>query len=309
MYPYYPLPHHNLTSTMTLKRLLHLHPPCRSASTVPLPRTYASITDKYQSKLRERAQAYLNSKGRTDKREGIAGPKAIEDLRAKYQARVKSQVRITTPAASTAQTTNTEPIEKTSVKKQGQKGLDSYIDTEKLVLHSQQEQTLLWRARFANQSDVICAVINADLYSSLIATAKRNPMFVLPLFRGQEGMEMQFIQWSFQPDVAHLMMTSLLEYKMKGEYSRPHTVIAHHSELAERSGLVFMRGDLSDSRALEPLQASWMITLLQRFYCPLESDPTSARRTKILRDFNQGVDLDMDALIEEAKAVPGAGEV
>lgn len=96
---------------------------------------------------------------------------------------------------------------------------------------------------------------------------------------------------------------------MKGEYSRPHTIIAHHAELAEDKGLVFMRGDLTDSRALDPLQATWMLTLLQRFYCPLESDPTAARRTKILRDFNKGIDLDVDALIEEAKAVPGAGEV
>lgn len=134
-------------------------------------------------------------------------------------------------------------------------------------------------------------------------------MFVLPLFRPGQGVEMHFLQWTFpSSQVSHLMITSLLEYKTKGEYSRPHTVLAHFSELKD-AGLVFMRGDLTDSRALDPIQATWMITLLQRFYCPLASDPTSERRIKMLREFNAGVECDVDGLIAEAKAVPGAGEV
>lgn len=293
---------------------------CRNASvmshipTVKAGRSYASIAEKYQEKLKQRAAAYVAFKNeasgkRNDKgSEGIKGSNAIEQLRAKYKQRVKEQVAVERPK-SAAPTMAKLEIPKVP-KKSPIKSLSSYIDVEKLRLHDAKEISLLWRARFADSETSVCAVIPKDIYSTIYKTARHNPMFVLPLMRPDQGVEMHFLQWMFPNETtSHLMITSLLEYKMKGEYSRPHTIIAHHTELAEEKGLVFMKGDLTDSRALDPLQATWMITLLQRFYCPSTTDPTADRRKKILEDFNKGVDLDVDALLEEAKAVPGAGEL
>lgn len=287
-------------------------------SHVPTPnsgRQYASIAEKYQDKLKQRAAAYVAHKNashirRNDKgSEGMKGSNAIEQLRAKYKARVKQQVTIDQP--KTEATTSMPKIEIPKVPKTSPiKSLASYVDVDKLRLHDAKEVALLWRARFADTDSSVCAVIPRETYAAMYRNARKNPMFVLPLFRPEQGVEMHFLQWTFPNDTtSHLMITSLLEYKMKGEYSRPHTIIAHHTELAEEKGVVFMKGDLTDSRALDPLQATWMITLLQRFYCPMSSDPTAQRREKILSDFNKGIDLNVDALMEEAKAVPGAGEV
>ncbi|CCG80840.1 Putative uncharacterized protein [Taphrina deformans PYCC 5710] len=303
-----------------MSRRFPLLNPCRSASIlshVPNPsRSYASIAEKYQEKLKQRAAAYVAFKNGAAKSsnkdsEGLRGGNAIEQLRARYAQRVKSQSSIVSPQAAPSGTTKTPKLEIPKVPaKSPVKSLSSYIDVDKLLLHEAKEIELLWRARFADSEGSICAVIPQGTYTQMYRTARQNPMFVLPLFRPGQGVEMHFLQWMFPNEsTSHLMITSLLEYKMKGEYSRPHTIIAHHTELAAEKGLVLMKGDLTDSRSLEPLQATWMITLLQRFYCPSASDSTSARRSKILSDFNKGIDLNVDALIEEAKAVPGAGEV
>ncbi|ORY78214.1 ATP11 protein-domain-containing protein, partial [Protomyces lactucae-debilis] len=182
------------------------------------------------------------------------------------------------------------------------KKIDNYIALDKLRLHEPKEIELLWRARFANQETALCAVIQGDTYKTLYRNARHHPMFVLPLFRPGQGVEMQFCQWTF-PDgeTAHLILTSLLEYKTRGEYARPHTIIEHHAELLEEKGLVLMKGDLTDSRALNGLQATWMLTLLQRFYC-VDVDSTdqgSQRRRSMLQDFTAGKAFDVDALIEE----------
>lgn len=286
-------------------------------SLLKLGRQYASIAEKYQDKLRQRAAAYVahkqtQSNRRNDKgSEGLKGSNAIEQLRAKYKARVQQQVTVEQTKSAAAAPTSMPKIAIPKVPKTSPiKSLSSYIDVDKLRLHDAKEITLLWRARFANSDDTVCAVIPKDTYSTMYRNARNNPMFVLPLFRADQGVEMHFLQWMFPNETtSHLLITSLLEYKTKGEYSRPHTIIAHHSELADEKGLVFMKGDLTDSRAFDPLRATYMITLLQRFYCPLPTDPTAEKREKLLRNFNKGTDFNVDALIEEAKAVPGAGEV
>lgn len=306
--------------------------------------SYASIADKYQDRLKNRASA-----------EGFRGGNAVEKLRQKYRARVKLQeagrdavapdaAPSTAPATATASgssakndaATQTDTIDNQRVsgaanatptaptsdasatatgakKKSPIKTLDSYIDVEKFRLHEPAEMAMLWRARFAESTTSICAVIPAAVYATLYATARRCPMFVLPLFRNAgEAAEMHFLQWQFpERDTAHLVVSSLIEYKTHGEYARPHTVVTHHAELAQEKGLVFMRADLTDPRAPEPIQASWLMSLLQRFYCPDERDPTAAGRKAMVEAFNRGdaAGFDVDRLIEEAKAVPGAGDI
>ena len=301
------------------------------------PASYASIADKYQEKLKQRAKV-----------EGFKGGNAIDQLRQKYKLRVKEQEKerdaaaqrevktsstgtqtdtidnvkvagaaeagaTTSTATSTTAAPPTPPPSPKPGKKSPIKTLDSFIDVDKFRLHDPSEMAMLWRARFADSATSICAVIPASVYATLYKTARRYPMFVLPLFRNAgEAAEMHFLQWQFPAeDTAHLVITSLIEYKTHGEYARPHTIVTHHAELANEKGLVFMRGDLTDSRALEPIQASWMMSLLQRFYCPDERDPTAEGRKRMVEAFNSGNGdvFSVDRLIEEAKAVPGAADV
>ncbi|BFZ57830.1 hypothetical protein PYCC9005_004884 [Savitreella phatthalungensis] len=279
-------------------------------------RGYASIADKYAHKLKARAQ-----------REGLSGGNAVEALRAKYRARVRDQeqTRADTESAQTR-----PPVEKTDTQRPAATGtgataqkstpnasphktLASYMDVDKLRLHPAEEVSMLWRARFAGSENAICAVVPEDVYERLLESARRHPMFVLPLFRngGTAEAEMHFLQWLFPArGTAHLVVTGLLEYKTRGEYARPHTVVMHHPELVQDKGLVLMNGDLTDTAALSPLQASWMMTALQRFYVPDDRDPTAGGRKDLLASFNRGdPEFDFSKVIDECRAVPGAGEV
>ena len=114
----------------------------------------------------------------------------------------------------------------------------------------------------------------------MVAVARRYPMFVLPLPRGDGGgaegerggvVELHLLQWTFPTaDSSTVLFTSLEEYKLQGEFAVPHTVFTHHCELAGREGeggdkdkgLVLAQGHVMPDRGLSVAQAQWQVVAL-----------------------------------------------
>ncbi len=66
---------------------------------------------------------------------------------------------------------------KVSVTPPGVKTLSSFVDLDKLTTHQDtKEIEFIWRARFMNDVNSLCAVIPSHTYKRMEDTAKRHPM-------------------------------------------------------------------------------------------------------------------------------------
>lgn len=133
-------------------------------------------------------------------------------------------------------------------------------------------------------------------------TARKYPQFILPLPRqGNSGAEIHFLQWSFPaPDTATVVFTHLAEYKLRGEFSQPHTTITMHLELMEKKGLALMQGQVVAGRGVSVEEARWLVLCLQKFYTGDEGGTIG--RSRLLELFTQGDEaFKIEELIEEAE--------
>lgn len=191
-----------------------------------------------------------------------------------------------------------------SAPKEPFKTLSLYLDVEKVKVLPNKELEYLWRARFDGKEQVILAVLNALQYANIFSNAYKNPSFILPLPRG-DGYEMHFVQWAFVgPKTTHCMLTSLAEYKLHGEFAKPHTTLMFHLELVEDAGVVLMNGQVEDDAPLTMEDAQLLVLNVQRFYGGLVDSPGSKRKLALLEDFTLGnPNFDTDKLIEEAASM------
>lgn len=125
----------------------------------------------------------------------------------------------------------------------------------------------------------------------MLALAKQNPFFVIPLPRLSEApveaanhpemktdeYEMFYLQWLFHPTpttssppssevnpeplplTTSAIFTPLEEFKKSGEWAQPHLVLTHYPDLAQTHSLVLMRGEISP----HPLLALLAVSLTQ----------------------------------------------
>lgn len=201
------------------------------------------------------------------------------------------------------------------------KTLSSFVDVDKLSQHTAaNEIELIWRARFANDPSALCAVLPADAFQRIKATARQYPMFILPLPRDATdaleavsnpdgASEIQFVQWTFpEANTAHCLLTSLLEYKLHTEFARPHTTLIFHAELAESHGLVFLNGTVERDMNISAADAQFLVISLQKFYnCDprAETEPyareKALRRRLLLELFKKGEGFEIADLIKETQ--------
>jgi len=191
-------------------------------------------------------------------------------------------------------------IEKTPVKT-----LSSYVDVSKLRQHTDaKEIELIWRAGHTKDS-LICAVVPSPIYHRIKSTAQEHPMFILPLPR-DNGVEMHFMEFKFsEAKVAHLLFTSLLEYKTRGEYARPHTTVMHFEDLSDEMGIVLMRGEIDAKQRVIGLEdARTLVMHVQKLYgADAESERGKARR-QLIADFSKGsAEFDVNRLMDELNRI------
>lgn len=184
----------------------------------------------------------------------------------------------------------------------GIKTLSSYIDIPKTLDLPRKEIEYIWRLRHASSSQSLCAVIPQSSYSRIEETARRHPQFILPLPREGQGAEIHFLQWTYPtPTTATVLFTHLAEFRLRGEFSQPHTTVTHHLDLAGPKGLVLLQGTVIDGRGITVDEGKWLLMCLQKFYGGGQDKP---ERRKLLEQFSQGdKGFKVEELLEEAEKV------
>lgn len=192
-------------------------------------------------------------------------------------------------------------IDKTAPK-EPYKTLSSFVDVEKIRDLPLKELEFVWRARFQNKDRTLQATLKAEQFATIFANAFKNPSFVLPLPRGDDGYEIHFVQWGFPgPNTTHCMLTTLAEYQLHKEYAKPHTTLMFHQELIEDKEVVLMNGQVESDVSLTMDEAQLLVLNIQRFYGGLKESDGTKRKLALLRDFTAGnPEFDMLKLVEEA---------
>lgn len=96
-----------------------------------------------------------------------------------------------------------------------------------------------------------------------------------------------------------VLFTHLAEYKLRGEFSQPHTTVTFHLELAEDKGLVLLQGQVMEGRGVSVDEAKWLLMCLQKFY---GFGGEKAERKRLLEMFGRGdAAFKVEDLLEEAE--------
>lgn len=198
----------------------------------------------------------------------------------------------------------------TSESKAGIKTLSSYIDVEKTRELPHKEIEAIWRLRHVRDPQSLCAVVKTDTYKRIAETARKHPQFILPLPREGQGAEIHFLQWTFpSPNTATVLFTYLAEYKLRGEFSQPHTTVTHHLDFADEKGLVLLQGQVVEGRGVSVDEGKWLLMCLQKFYgFQAESEVArvnEGKRKKLMEQFSGGDEnFKVEELLEEAEKIP-----
>ena len=185
----------------------------------------------------------------------------------------------------------------------GIKTLSSYIDVEKTRELPLKELETIWRLRHVNDAQSLCATVPLDIYKVMEATAKQHPHFILPLPKEEQGAEIHFLQWTFPAEnTVTVLFTHLAEYKLRGEFSQPHTTITHHLELAEDKKIVLLQGQVIEGRGVSVDEAKWLLICLQKFYGVLGDNSERRRLLEMFKNGDSSFKVE-DLLVEAEKAV------
>ncbi|KAJ2719422.1 hypothetical protein GGI07_005223 [Coemansia sp. Benny D115] len=143
----------------------------------------------------------------------------------------------------------------------GVKTLDQIMKLEMLESKTAEQVGQIWTQYHSAKNNTISACIPTDAYASLLQTARKNPLFVLPLPRA-EGIEFFFMQF----DHHQVHFTSLIEYKTNTVNARPYLTLTHYTDLMESHGVVLMRGEVDEDGFVDAQNAQLLALQMQRFY-------------------------------------------
>ena len=120
--------------------------------------------------------------------------------------------------------------------------------------------------------------------------------------REGQGAEIHFLQWTFPTSTtATVLFTHLAEFKLRGEFSQPHTTVTHHLDLAGPKRLVLLQGHVVEGRGMTVDEGKWLLICLQKFYGGGEE---KTERKKLLEQFSQGDGgFKVEELLEEAEKI------
>ncbi|KAK4057228.1 hypothetical protein OIO90_001723 [Microbotryomycetes sp. JL221] len=202
------------------------------------------------------------------------------------------------------------------------KPLHSIMDLTKATELNTDALSQLWTT-YHQTKGFLSAAIPIGTYQKMIETAKKYPMFVLPLARDVQGqqvdgsdksgaVEMYLLEWATLPQPATVtepvpapstvLFTPLAEYKARQQFAQPYLILTHYSDLAASHKVVLMRGDLTDNVALDQVQAQMLAVRMQLFYNNMLSTDVERQRLQLLKTFHEESDkFDLEQLIEAAE--------
>ncbi|KAH7035379.1 ATP11 protein-domain-containing protein [Microdochium trichocladiopsis] len=213
------------------------------------------------------------------------------------------------PTPSQSQSESTPTPAKNKNKNAAIKPLSEILDLSKARALPEKELSAIWRLRHAHKPTSLCAVIPSTTYAHLELTARKHPIFVLPVPRGADvGAEIHFLQWVFDAEsgTATVLFTQLAEYKARGEWAQPHTSVTHYfdRDIARDQGVVLMAGSLVEGRGASLDDAKWLLMLMQRFYGGEGAGGTGVDGAKreLLEAFGKGDSrFTVEKLLEESE--------
>ncbi|KAF2084125.1 F1F0 ATP synthase assembly protein-like protein Atp11 [Saccharata proteae CBS 121410] len=186
----------------------------------------------------------------------------------------------------------------------GIKTLSSFIDVPKTLDLPAKEIEVIWRLRHARDPQSLSGMLTSDVWRTISANARRHPQFVLPLPREEQGAEIHFLQWTFPSETtATVLFTHLAEYKLRNEFSSPHTTVTFHTDLAAPKGVVLAQGTVVENRGVSVDEGKWLLMCLQKFY-GLQAEEEGGRRKGLLEMFSRGDGgFKVEELLEEAEKI------
>jgi ATP synthase mitochondrial F1 complex assembly factor 1 len=237
-------------------------------------------------------------------REGV---RDLDELRERYRERIEKVKREEAvvagaetiaapppppPPAPSSPQTQQQQEQKTNPP--GIKPLSSILDLPKISPLPPDTISELWRLHHATIPNTLSASIPLSTFTTMTALAQQHPSFILPLPRPSPDsptsppLEIHFLQWNFPtPQHPTLLLTSLADYKLHGEYATPHTTLTHYLDLAASKDLVLLRGDVMPDRGVSVDDARWLVMCLQKFYGP-QGEVDGGRRRGLLEAFTRG---------------------
>ena len=215
-------------------------------------------------------------------------------------------------------------------KNPGVKTLSSFIDVGKVLELPSKEIATIWRLRHASNPRSLSAAVPTKTWEAMYQMARQHPQFILPgLPRAptaaeaadpaveegsavSEGSPIHFLQWTFpSPDTVTVLFTHLAEYKLRGQYSQPHTTMTHHLELAGPKSMVLCQGNVIEGRGVSLEEGKWLIMCLQKFYTshvPVDGEGQGigaqlrASRRSLLERFTAGdATFNLEELMSESE--------
>lgn len=98
-----------------------------------------------------------------------------------------------------------------------------------------------------------------------------------------------------------MLFTHLAEYKLRGEFSQPHTTVTHYCELAGDKEVVLLHGQVVEGRGVSVDEAKWLVMCLQKFY---GVGGEKSERRRLLELFGKGDEgFRVEDLVEEAEKI------
>ncbi|CEQ43186.1 SPOSA6832_05091, partial [Sporobolomyces salmonicolor] len=155
----------------------------------------------------------------------------------------------------------------------------------------------------------LSAAIPTETYLRMISSARKYPLFVLPLTRDVVGeapdgsetdqaVEMHLLNWALLPQPpsvnepvpppSTVLFTPLAEYKARQEFAQPYLILTHYTDLSSSHGLVLMRGEISTHVALNDTDAQVLAVRMQLFYNDSgKGGEVEQQRRELLRAFHE----------------------
>ncbi|GAA5924197.1 hypothetical protein JCM3775_005619 [Rhodotorula graminis] len=296
-------------------------------------RKRAAFTDKYRDaleakaraegitvdQLRERSAAQAKAAravagGDNTVQQAPMGPVEAGSMDTRKTGRELQEPEVVRPAPS-ARSAKKQPLERRS-SDSPIKPLNDIMDLTKAVDLTTTALSQLWTT-YHQTKGFLSAAVPLETYLRMLNSARKFPLFVLPLAKvaelpeGQaEATEMHLLEWSILPPPptmtepvpppSTVLFTPLAEYKARGEYAQPYLILTHYTDLAASHNVVLMRGEISSNVTLNATEAQVLAVRMQLFYNDSGKDGSiEAQRRELLRSFHeQPEQFDVEKLVK-----------
>ncbi|MCJ1391124.1 hypothetical protein MMC18_003986 [Xylographa bjoerkii] len=304
----------------TIRNFISSSEPCLRG----MQRRWAQVHDvRFLATHREPDRIMEKYRQKLDKKAKEIGVKDVAELKEVFKAKIQHVKQSSVPTSASPfpppppaprilsheTPSQRQPPTRSDKPPPGIKTLSSFLDIPKTLTLPPSEIASIWRLRHAASPTSLCGTVPAATYARILLTAHKHPQFILPLPRPADPTtntpattEIHFLQWTFpSPNTATVLFTHLAEYKLRGEFSQPHTTVTHHAELAGEKGVVLLQGNVQEGRGVSVEEGRWLMMCLQKFY----GWESNGERGKLLEQFSGGDgDFRLERLVEEAERMP-----